>query len=385
MVTNSHTVYSHPINWCDGTRCWRLRVEDIVFPSYNNGRVDRFKGDNDPYKKPTDVDDEDWLKSETEFSAFIDDDEDFFLDFVRDSGIDAQLRSNLSILGSEGNHEYRGVNNKRVNGTIKILPPSKKSLEAWLHGMNMKPVYYGVYYNERLQKFIVWYGKEPGNDINGIEIPIAFHRVIGKGIESPFGMLKTDITCTELQSRKEMIDSIYTPAGIKFSVNSCGSYQQLDANTKEIFQGGPEDVRAIERIIGKDSPYDMSAINVYLVPAVNKSTNAYRQHHDTMPFIIMGTNNPGTGQQYDEKYFSVVLAHEIGHHLGLIPGHIDDPKNFMHYQSPHGELLNTDQIRTVRERAKLPAPTFRKGTIKTFGDVAGKGESLNKGSCVNVF
>lgn len=172
--------------------------------------------------------------------------------------------------------------------------------------------------------------------------------------------VKTKTTCTKLRNTVvPKINSIFQDSNIRFVMDECKTVK-AEKETGPVFDDG--NIRAIERLFDQEPIYDHGSINVFIVPLISNYTNAYTLLTKNS-FIVMADSvelEDGCKLQ-PIKDFSVILAHEIGHDLGL-PHVSQKLKNLMTPISPHDAKLDAMQLKKVYEVAlrKYPMQLVRK-------------------------
>lgn len=139
-----------------------------------------------------------------------------------------------------------------------------------------------------------------------------------------------------------VINNIYKKADIEFVMKNCKSVP-AERVQKSVYTS---DVRGVEDLFNKKKLFIRDAVNIFLVPIISDDTNAY-QFGTKESFIVQAENDPITWKPYTKLDVAQLIAHEIGHDLGL-GSHSDDKKNLMYAYGPGPTDLDKKQIRKLR-------------------------------------
>ena len=155
---------------------------------------------------------------------------------------------------------------------------------------------------------------------------------------------KSTVSCRDVtEGMVGIINDIFSPSGIKFVVKNCKSHAQ-DVVRSSVYT---DDVRDVEQLFDKKRLFIKDAVNIFLVPIVGDETNGY-QFGTRESFIVQGINNPIEWKPYNKIELAKLLAHEIGHDLGL-KQHTGDEGNLMYSYGPGPTGLDKAQIKKMRK------------------------------------
>jgi hypothetical protein len=167
--------------------------------------------------------------------------------------------------------------------------------------------------------------------------------IIKSEIKSGKNTAKTKFTCQELTGDiLDIINNIYKPANINFVIKSCKAVPAEPQATNVYTQ----DVRDVERLFNNKKLFIRDAVNIFMVPIVSDETNGY-QFGTRESFIVQGEYNPVLWRPNTKIELAQLLAHEIGHDLGL-KKHEGEQNNLMYYIGPGPTNLEADQIKKLR-------------------------------------
>ena len=156
---------------------------------------------------------------------------------------------------------------------------------------------------------------------------------------------ETKFSCSDIQNDVlDIINHIYAPANIKFNIRDC-KIMKADEVTSSVYT---DDVRDVEKLFATKKNFKRDAVNIYLVPIISDGTNAY-QFGTKESFIVQGEHDPEDWGKFSKMQLGILLAHEIGHDLGL-EKHSTDPDNLMYSIGPGKYNLEPKQISKIRSR-----------------------------------
>lgn len=179
-----------------------------------------------------------------------------------------------------------------------------------------------------------------------IKVGLSINVIKGYTVESEGKSASAVQSCQVIKSIIEsQLNSIYNPAGIEFSVAKCSDVQ-ASIPKRPVYTS---DVRAIEQLFSTKKLYIKGLINIFFVPILSDDTNAY-QLDDSSNFIVISERDPSDWTQFSDSDIAKLLAHELGHELGL-KNHNPDVRNLMYWLGPNGIDLNDNQINSMRRRA----------------------------------
>jgi hypothetical protein len=158
-----------------------------------------------------------------------------------------------------------------------------------------------------------------------------------------------------------MINRIWNAAGINIYIKCIRSVDMkfIDTNARTCYEG----------IFHRQFLTDQDAkFNVFVVPEIEPGKAAYTPYL-TKPdgtstgqnYIVIAEIRGDSGEFRDLGRFALVLAHEIGHALGIV-NHNKEPSYLMYYKElikgdpPLGteDKLTPEEIKTAREYAATP-------------------------------
>lgn len=209
-------------------------------------------------------------------------------------------------------------------------------------------------------------------DLDEINVDIVVHIMVGQSIQTPCGKVSTKKTCQEMHTALARVNDIYRQAKIKFNIKTCKQVVALPVSDKVY---DPKMIDKIEDLFDDLNIYDNTAVNVFVVPIIADGTNAY-QVEAMESYIVSGASDPLTCQKQPSSRFATVLAHELGHELGLM--HTTSGNNLMKAFTPHGETLTERQINTVRTEARRYKVSLsrRSGNLKTCRNCRGRRNAM---------
>lgn len=161
--------------------------------------------------------------------------------------------------------------------------------------------------------------------------------------------VKSAVTCGRFTTRMiRRLNEIFKQADIQFDLVLCSPVVGTDVD----FNGN---FTHIEESFEQERLFVNDVINVFVVPAIDDGVNAYHVNEDKS-FIVLGERDPYTWKRFSSADMGSVLAHEIGHDLGL--GHHPTKDNLMYEFGPGGIDLTDGQIETARRAATKYAGDF---------------------------
>jgi len=167
--------------------------------------------------------------------------------------------------------------------------------------------------------------------------------IIKSEIKAGKNTARTKFTCQDLSGDiLDIINNIYKPANINFVIKSCRAVPGEPQATKVY----TEDVRDVEKLFNNKKLFIRDAVNIFMVPIVSDETNGY-QFGTRESFIVQGEYNPVLWRPNTKIELAQLLAHEIGHDLGL-KKHEEERNNLMYYIGPGPTNIDADQIRKLR-------------------------------------
>lgn len=179
-------------------------------------------------------------------------------------------------------------------------------------------------------------------------IPISFRIIDDCEILMGFCKAKSRTTCSTLKDCIPLINELYSQCNIKFQIKEC---RYTNADKCEINKYDPDSVQNLF----EKKPLHEAAINVFIVPIIpGRNINAYHLEDSSInnTFIVCGERDPYSCELFSKYELAKILAHEIGHELG-IARHSPDENSLMSRTAPHGTSLSPQLIEKIRRTANI--------------------------------